>query len=79
MPRRVSALDSLGRTEWPWIVFKRDGQAAARGSTRVGAINRYEHAEGYCNHAQFALVKNSATRETWHRLGGSWFKRDSGA
>ncbi len=76
MPRRVDALSSLAHKEWPWIVFKRDGQAAARGTTRVAAINRYERAEGWCNHGQFALVKHAGTGETWHRIGGSWFPRD---
>lgn len=76
MPRRVSALDSLGRTEWPWIVFDRDGHAQARGETRTAAINRHERAEGWCHHRRFAVAKNTTTGEAWYRLNGSWTKRD---
>lgn len=75
MPHPVSALDSLGRTDWPWIVFDRDGQARARGPSRVSAINRHERAEGWCHHRAFAVVKHAATGEAWYRLNGSWTKR----
>ena len=50
--------------------------AKARGATRVAAINRFEHAEGWCNHKWLAVVKNTATGEAWYRLNGSWTKRD---
>lgn len=77
MPRRVDALESLSRGDWPWMVFDRDGHAKARGATRVSAINRHEHAEGWCHHRAFAVVRNLATGEAWFRLNGSWTKRNA--
>lgn len=75
MPHRVSALDSLGRAEWPWIVFDRAGQTVCRGGARVEAIRRAERAEGRYAHRQFLIVKNKNTGEAWVRLNGSWFPR----
>lgn len=74
MPRAVSALDSLGRTQWPWIVFDYGGQAQARGPTRLGAIRRAERAEGRYAHRRFLICKNRATHERWVRLNGSWYR-----
>lgn len=75
MPRRVSALDSLGRTAWHWMVFDRDGKAVCRGAMRLDAIRRAERAEGRYAHGQFLIVKNTRTGEEWVRRGGSWFPR----
>jgi len=75
MPRRVFAFDSLLRTDWPWIVFDRDGHAQARGPTRLGVIVRHQRAEGWCHHRKFAMVKNLSTGEIWDRINGSWSRR----
>lgn len=75
MPRRISALDSLGRTAWPWIVFNADGQAQARGATFKEAVRRAEHAEGLRGdgHRQFLVAKNTSTGVHWNRFRGSWW------
>jgi len=78
MPRRVSAPDSLGRKDWPWVVFDRAGLPLCRGSGRVEAQRRAERAEGRYAHRQFLTVKNDKTGEQWVRLGGSWFPRQPG-
>lgn len=79
MAPRVDAIDSLGRREWPWIVFGRDGHAVCRGVARVAAQLRAERAEGRWAHRQFLIVKNERTGEAWVRLGGSWHPRKNAA
>lgn len=75
MPHRVSATDSLGRDDWPWVLFDKGGQAVCRGATRLEAQRRAERAEGRYAHRQFLIVKNRASGEEWVRLSGSWYPR----